>query len=193
MHESPRSLLDEPLVLAMFREDGLANTDYGNVFWAASRQHCLRVALGKGLKLEDAEDVANDALVLLLCTGMRRCNELPAWIILSRLVLDLVANQRRMAEAIKRGGGMVVHSIDEFDELRATQESDVVEINDMNGRLHAALAKLSDRDELLVRLRWFEEMSLADIAQEAGYASADVVQVTLSRALDKLRRHLLVA
>lgn len=53
--------------------------------------------------------------------------------------------------------------------------------------MHAALAELPPRDRLVLTLRFFEGLSVADAAQAAGWSQA-MVKVQTYRARSKLRR-----
>jgi RNA polymerase sigma-70 factor (ECF subfamily) len=55
--------------------------------------------------------------------------------------------------------------------------------------VHAALSKLSQRDRELITLRYFEELSHAEIAEVLG-CSVQNVYVRLHRALNRLRKQL---
>jgi RNA polymerase sigma factor (sigma-70 family) len=55
------------------------------------------------------------------------------------------------------------------------------------GALRAAIDRLQPRERLLVRLRYVEELPLAEIARLTGLSGASQVERQLQRALDELR------
>ena len=64
-----------------------------------------------------------------------------------------------------------------------------VQSNQQRDSLYVALAKLSDSDQELITLRYFETLSNAEVASILG-CSVDNVYLRLHRALGRLRKHL---
>ena len=64
-----------------------------------------------------------------------------------------------------------------------------VQSNQQRDSLYAALAKLSQADQELITLRYFESLSSAEVAAILG-CSVDNVYLRLHRALGRLRKHL---
>ncbi|MBD9062651.1 MAG: sigma-70 family RNA polymerase sigma factor [Ruminococcaceae bacterium] len=66
---------------------------------------------------------------------------------------------------------------------------DAVLMEERSRMLHDAISKLPERQQQAVRLKYFRNMSAADIAAELG-TTAGNVRVILNRSMDKLKEFL---
>ena len=70
-------------------------------------------------------------------------------------------------------------------------EKDVFEIEDNKIELKQALNKLTDKERAVIVLRYFEEMSLNDVAYILG-ENLSTVKSRIYRALEKLKEYMIV-
>ena len=70
-------------------------------------------------------------------------------------------------------------------------EKDVFEIEDNKIELKQALNKLTDKERAVIVLRYFEEMSLNDVAYILG-ENLSTVKSRIYRALEKLKEYMKV-
>lgn len=136
---------------------------------------------------EDAQDAVNDAIIRL----MNKASELRGK---NRSVLRsyIVSTMKRTALNIIRKKKTVrkrVRSVDiEEMEAYADQKTEVdtaVIANSTSAELRKAAEQLTDRERTVLRLKYFEEWSDADIAQWLGLAESSI-RAYLVRA----RRHM---
>lgn len=69
-------------------------------------------------------------------------------------------------------------------------EKDVFEIEDNKIELKQALNKLTDKERAVIVLRYFEEMSLNDVAYILG-ENLSTVKSRIYRALEKLKEYMI--
>ena len=70
-------------------------------------------------------------------------------------------------------------------------EKDMFEIEDNKIELKQALNKLTDKERAVIVLRYFEEMSLNDVAYILG-ENLSTVKSRIYRALEKLKEYMIV-
>ena len=70
-------------------------------------------------------------------------------------------------------------------------EKDVFKIEDNKIELKQALNKLTDKERAVIVLRYFEEMSLNDVAYILG-ENLSTVKSRIYRALEKLKEYMIV-
>ncbi len=145
--------------------------------WGEARRVCLRLAYRYASNPGEAEDIAQDAL---LRAWRRRCtlkdparrNEWLAAIVRNEAFRQHARVRPVPTETVELGQGA--------DDERVAA---MVEVAD----LHAALARLSERERLLLRLRYGEDLTQAAIARRLDMPEG-TVKVRLHRARNKLRR-----
>jgi RNA polymerase sigma-B factor len=99
------------------------------------------------------------------------------------------ANGRRVDEilaAMEAGRGYRAEPLDPLFE-EATGSLPPTTLGDDDGVLEARLARLAPRDALIVRLRFFDELSQDAIAERIGISQMHVSRL-LRRAMEELRR-----
>lgn len=146
----------------------------------AIHRYCLRRL--------DTDD-ANDATAEVFMVAWRRIADLPSgeeslpW--LYGVARNVVSNQRRSSRRkvrlVSRLGSIAEPPVDPPD-LQVVQHSEVVE-------MHEALQKLRPKDQELVRLKAWEELSNQQIGQILGISDR-AVEGRYARALRKLGKSL---
>ena len=133
-----------------------------------------------------AEDALADAFaaIWLKCGKWRGESAAGTWIyaVAYRVVLDHARTRRRWW---RRLGGSADESQAEAQDTTAKVD-DRDRVQHLAKRLDAALATLSPEDRALVHLHYFEERSLAEIAEIVG-STRDALKMRLSRARARLR------
>jgi RNA polymerase sigma-70 factor (ECF subfamily) len=154
----------------------------------------LSLARGRSSGAWDHSDVAQDCCLKLFrlppeqefrgATGP----ELIAWLtrIARRQALDAIRKERTK----KRGGSQEVEHPDDagdWDDVAAetSTPSQQAARNEEHADLNAALERLSDDHQRVIRLRIFENLSYAEIAQRLG-RTEDAAKQLFHRALEKL-------
>jgi RNA polymerase sigma-70 factor, ECF subfamily len=143
----------------------------------ALRRDCLRLARRYGANAQDADDIAQEALLRAWRhrSSLRDRDQLPAW--LARIVHNEAAriHARRVPEPVAE--------IRESAEVR--DETAVIERLD----LHAALSRLSTEEQEMVCLRYLADLTQPAIARALGVPEG-TVKTRLHRARAKLHRAL---
>jgi RNA polymerase sigma-70 factor (ECF subfamily) len=143
----------------------------------ALRRDCLRLARRYSANAQDADDIAQEALLRVwrYRASLRDRDQLPAW--LARIVHNEAAriHARRIPEPVAE--------IHESAEVR--DDTAVIERLD----LHAALSDLSTEEQEMVCLRYLADLTQPAIARVLGVPEG-TVKTRLHRARAKLHRAL---
>jgi RNA polymerase sigma-70 factor (ECF subfamily) len=150
--------------------------------WSDMHRACLRFAWRYAGDRAEAEDIAQDALLRAWRTrgSLRDDGARMSWlaaIVRNEALRELARKRPLPSDLIEAAHGC------EDDRVLATVE---------RADLRAALARLSERDRQLVRLRYDEDMTQEAIASRLGIPLG-TVKVRLHRVRAKLRRSIGVA
>lgn len=149
--------------------------------WGDAHRVCLRIAYRYASNPSEAEDIAQDALL----RAWRRRSTLRDGQRRNQWLATIVRNEAFRQHARVRPDPVATLETDTGadDErvLAAVEQAD----------LHAALDRLDDRDRLLLRLRYDEDLTQAAIARRLGIPEG-TVKVRLHRVRAKLRRSIRV-
>jgi len=130
-----------------------------------------------------AED-ATQAVFLLLARkaeSLRGHAVLSGWLFhTARLVGKNALRNERCRKEYER------KAVEEHMRAEPLRDAAWLEIND---RLHESLARLASRDRDAILLRFFEDLSLAEVGERLGI-SEDAARVRVQRALERMRRRL---
>lgn len=99
-------------------------------------------------------------------------------------------DEERIAEA--RGAGAVISILPLNEQIEAYSETDtlqIVERDDMLEHIERLLSQLKQRDQLLMQLYYYEELSLKEISEIMQISESRVSQIH-KRLIDKLRQSL---
>lgn len=149
------------------------------------RRPALRVAYT--LVGDEAEDVVQDAMVKAYrkLGGFRPGGPFRAW--LMRIVVNESSNRRRAAG---RRAGLVLRVVHDRPSAHVgPSPEDAAVAREQRETLATAIAQLPERDRTVIALKWFAQMSEAEMATALGCA-AGTVKSRVSRALDRLRSSL---
>ncbi|MET0627366.1 MAG: sigma-70 family RNA polymerase sigma factor [Acidimicrobiia bacterium] len=132
----------------------------------------------------DAEDVAQEAFVRAYKALDRFEVDRPFRPWITRIVVNVAKNsvrseRRRLVLSLRAIGDASVPDV----------AADRAIADEQRRLLADALARLSERDRLVLACRWFEDMSERDIAVALG-VRAGTVKSRLSRAMNRLRTEL---
>ena len=144
------------------------------------RHQSLALRVAYTLVGAEAEDVVQDAMVKAYRNlgSFRLGGPFRAWLL--RIVTNEASNRRRAAG---RRAQLALRVRDDSP-VESAEESAVAR----EGRqlLADAVARLDDKDREVIALRWFAELSEAEMAVALGCAPG-TVKSRLSRAMDRLR------
>lgn len=136
---------------------------------------------------EDAQDAVNDAIIRLIhkvseLRGKDR-SVLRPYIVstMKRTALNIIKKNKTVRERVRN---VEVEEIDAYADQKADVDTAVV-ANCKSAELRKAIEQLTDRERTVLRLKYFEGWSDADIAQWLGLAESSI-RVYLVRA----RRHM---
>jgi RNA polymerase sigma factor (sigma-70 family) len=144
------------------------------------RHQALALRVAYALVGDEAEDVVQDALVKAYrnLAGFRPGGPFRAWLL--RIVTNEASNRRRSA-------GRRAHlALRVRDDLSSASPEELALDRARARVLTEALAQLETRDREVVALRFFAELSEAEMAVAMDCAPG-TVKSRLSRALDRLR------
>lgn len=157
-----------------------------NAFEALVDRH-RRVALRVAYAVagDDAEDAVQDAFVKAYGAlgRFRAGSPFRPWVL--RIVANEARNRRRSAG---RRSALALR-VAEPDGDRAESPEDAAVASEQRLALAAAVAALDDRDREVISLRWFAELSEAEMAAALGVRPG-TVKSRLARAMSRLRETL---
>lgn len=136
---------------------------------------------------EDAQDAVNDAVIRLInkVPELREKDRsvLRPYIVstMKRTALNIIKKKKTMRERVRN---VDIEEIEVYADQNAEVDTAVV-VNSTSAELRKAVEQLTDRERTVLRLKYFEEWSDADIAQWLGLAESSI-RVYLVRA----RRHM---
>lgn len=156
----------------------------------------MRIALAKGCSPEDAEDIAQTALVRLISQEPAPTNA-EAWTTRTarNLVADHYRRRRRASQkAVPSRGAEPLRVADPDGRpdalaafVRHAVPTSLEGMTDVSrGQLEAHLARVLTERELSVAALKADGLALAEIAERLGYANAATVKTTLARIRVKL-------
>jgi RNA polymerase sigma-70 factor (ECF subfamily) len=145
--------------------------------WGEAHRVCLRLAYRYASNPNEAEDIAQDALL----RAWRRRSTLREADRRNQWLATIVRNEAFRQHARVRPDPTSM--IETYEGAEDAQVVATVERAD----LHAALKRLSEKDRELLELRYDEDLTQAAIALRLGIPEG-TVKVRLHRARDKLRR-----
>ena len=139
-----------------------------------------RILWHRGVSEHDAEDIVQDTLLIFL--QKRPEIERPeAWLLATLRNRSIMYHRKR-----QRGRELFEEPAHEIPlELRATVEGGQRRV-ESRLLLGPALARLPEREQSAIRLRYLEEHSVREVAPRLGY-EASTVRKLLRRTLDSLR------
>ena len=167
---------DDELVSAACRGD----TEAFTTLVERHRRDALRVAYG--IADGEADDVAQEAFLKAYrhLPGFREGSSFRAWL------LAIVANEaRNRRRSFVRRSALVLRVRDE-PVLATDDPADAALRGARRQEVLDAVARLPDRDREVISLRYFAQLSEAEMAAGLGCAPG-TVKSRLSRALDRLR------
>jgi RNA polymerase sigma-70 factor (ECF subfamily) len=144
-----------------------------------------------GLDESDAEDVSTETVTALVGSVTRR--EIPSNLV--AFLTGAVRNrlwQRIREKRSERDGLAAVEAefrVREQSRLLEHPSDEAAELADKTRAVQNAMATLSDRERALLLMRFFEELSIVEIAKRTDSSSA-YVKMLLYRALQRLRKAL---
>lgn len=147
--------------------------------WDEVRRHCMRLAYRYARNSGEAEDIAQDALL----RAWKRRSSLRNSAARKQWLATIVRNEAFRQHARMRPDPVSMQDTDpgvDDERVLATVE---------RADLHAALKRLDERERLLVRLRYDEDLTQAGIARRLGIPEG-TVKVRLHRLRAKLRREI---
>ena len=144
------------------------------------RRVALRVAYA--VAGDDAEDAVQDAFVKAYGAlgRFRAGSPFRPWML--RIVANEARNRRRSAN---RRSTLALRVVDPATDGGASPE-DAAVASERRRALAAAVGSLEDRDREVIALRWFAELSEAEVATALGVRPG-TVKSRLSRAMERLR------
>lgn len=157
-----------------------------NAFEALVDRH-RRVALRVAYAVagDDAEDAVQDAFV----KAYRALGRFRAGSPFRPWVLRIVANEARNRRRSAGRRSALALRVAEPDGDRAESPEDAAVASEQRLALAAAVAALDDRDREVISLRWFAELSEAEMAAALGVRPG-TVKSRLARAMSRLRETL---
>lgn len=145
--------------------------------WGEAQRVCLRFAYRYASNPSEAEDIAQDALL----RAWRRRSTLRDAERRNQWLGTIVRN-----EAFRQHARLRPDPISTIEGQEGAEDAEVVATVE-TADLHAALDRLTDRDRMLLELRYTEDLTQAAIARRLGIPEG-TVKVRLHRARNKLRR-----
>lgn len=136
---------------------------------------------------EDAQDAVNDAIIRLIskASELRKkdCSVLRPYIVstMKRTALTIIRKKKTVRQRVHN---VDVEEIEAYADQKAEVDTTVI-ANSTSTELREAVEQLTDREKTVLRLKYFEGWSDADIAQWLGLAESSI-RVYLVRA----RRHM---
>ena len=136
---------------------------------------------------EDARDAVNDALIRLInkISDLRKKDRsvLRPYIVstVKRTALNIIRKKKAVRERVRN---VDIEEMETYADQKADVDAAVV-ANSTSAELRKAVEQLTDRERTVLRLKYFEGWSDADIAQWLGLAESSI-RVYLVRA----RRHM---
>jgi len=152
-----------------------------------TRHQPLAIRVAYALVGDDAPDVVQDAMVKAYRNlhRFRPGGPFRAWLL--RIVTNEASNRRRSAG---RRAQLALRVRDENSSGgTALSPEDVAVANERRHMLAAAVSRLSAMDRRVIALRWFAELSEAEMATALDCAPG-TVKSRVSRALDRLRQEI---
>ena len=142
-------------------------------FIVAHQEEFYRLAYSHVKNRDAALDVVQESIVKALskADGLRRAESLKPWFY--RILINESMNYYRYTRRLT--------PLEEAAEAAAPAGDHAARLD-----LLAAIDRLDPRDQLIIRLRFFEEMKLEEIAQAAGL-NLNTVKSRLYKGLRKLR------
>ncbi len=98
--------------------------------------------------------------------------------------LDAILDPVSLFEPVYHDGGDALYVMDQVRDTKSTDENWVETI-----ALKEAMRRLSDREKLILNLRFFEGRTQMEVADEIGISQAQVSRLEKS-ALSSMRRHI---
>lgn len=141
----------------------------------------LRYLSAKCVQTKDAEDLASQ--VFLYCY-QNFSNYDPTKASIASWVY-MIANSRFKNYCRDRRSYVDVDAISEFISDESNPIDAALMLDDMRDAIADALLKLSEKQRMIVVMRYFKDMSATEIGRKLGMTPINV-RVQLSRALDKL-------
>jgi RNA polymerase sigma-70 factor, ECF subfamily len=147
--------------------------------WEEVRRHCLRLAYRWAKNPGEAEDIAQDAVLRAWDKKhtLRNPKARNQW-------LGVIVRNEAFRQHAKPRPSPV--SMQEFD---PGSDDERVTATVERADLHQAIGRLNERDRLLVRLRYHEDLTQEAIARRLGIPDG-TVKVRLHRVRAKLRREI---
>jgi RNA polymerase sigma-70 factor (ECF subfamily) len=139
---------------------------------------------------ETADDLFQETWIRVMerCDTFRLGSAVLPW--LYRIAINVVNDYGRRSQAVRRGGAANHVSLDEAEGTAAVAEAGVDEVliqDQQKAALHKAVMELPEPFGEIVRLRYFEELPVADVAVVVGCAEG-TVKSRLSRGLTLLQK-----
>ncbi|MCH5286130.1 MAG: sigma-70 family RNA polymerase sigma factor [Christensenellaceae bacterium] len=145
------------------------------------------VALSYLRNSEDAQDAVNDAIIRLIdkISELREKDRsvLRPYIVstMKRTALNVIKKKKNVRERVRNAD---IEELEAYADQKAQVDAAVI-MNSTSAALRKAVEQLTDREKTVLRLRYFEEWSDAEIAQWLGLSESSI-RVYLVRA----RRHM---
>lgn len=143
------------------------------------RAYCMAVASGLPMAAAGADagpsDLAHEALITVVKKARDGSLPMDDETHLRRLIRTIVIrihlSRLRRKNRMRHGGGVRFSGVDEAPIDPGTSPSGKAARGEARGLVAAAFRQLSDRDRELIRLRYVEEVSCAEIGLRFGYSS----------------------
>ena len=151
------------------------------------RPRLFQIALGVLHDADEADDVAQDALIAALNKRALFLGRGKAANWMSRIALNLAKNRRR--DRVRRAALLAEATPEKTERFSASSPPDAdqsLQQRAVRARVLAALDRLPPRQRDVARLRLFAELSFAEIAQVLRMREA-TARVSASQAMRKLR------
>ena len=98
--------------------------------------------------------------------------------------LDAILDPVSLFEPVYHDGGDALYVMDQVSDTKSTDENWIEAI-----ALKEAMARLEDREKLILKLRFFQGRTQMEVADEIGISQAQVSRLEKS-ALESMRRHI---
>lgn len=100
------------------------------------------------------------------------------------LALDAIQNPMSLYEPVYSEGGDTLYVMDQISDKKCKEDNWVQDM-----ALHDAIERLSDREKLIINLRFFHGRTQMEVAEEVGISQAQVSRLE-KNALKSMRRYL---